>query len=152
MKIVDVLDKKSIIPDLKSSDKEGVLKELSLPISELVNVQQDELIKVLIERERLGSTGIGNGIGIPHGKLKNLDKLALSLGISRHGIDFDSIDGRPTHIFFLLITPEKSTGIHLKLLAHISRILRNEMFKQKLMKSQTADELYDIIAEVDEAL
>jgi len=152
MRIVDVLDKKSINPDLKSTDKEGVLKELSLPISELVNVTQEELMKVLIERERLGSTGIGNGIGIPHGKMKNLDKLALSLGISRHGIDFDSIDGRPTHIFFLLITPEKSTGIHLKLLAHISRILRNEMFKQKLIKSHSADELYDIIADVDESL
>jgi len=152
MRIVDVLDKKAIMPDLKSTDKEGVLQELSLPISEIVNVKQEELIKVLIERERLGSTGIGNGIGIPHGKLKDLDKLALSLGISRHGIDFDSIDGRPTHIFFLLITPEKSTGIHLKLLAHISRILRNEMFKQKLTKSKTVDELYDIIADVDETL
>jgi len=152
MRIVDVLDKKAIIPDLQSKDKESVLRELSLPISDLVNVKQEELIQVLIERERLGSTGIGNGIGIPHGKLKNLDKLALSLGISRHGIDFDSIDGRPTHIFFLLITPEKSTGIHLKLLAHISRILRNEMFKQKLIKSQTVDELYQIIADVDEAL
>jgi len=152
MRIVDVLDKQSIISDLKSTDKEGVLKELSLPISKLVNVKQDDLMKVLIERERLGSTGIGNGIGIPHGKMKNLDTLALSLGLSRHGIDFDSIDGRPTHIFFLLITPEKSTGMHLKLLAHISRILRNEMFKQKLIKAKNAEELYGIIADVDESL
>ncbi|ETR68506.1 MAG: PTS system, nitrogen regulatory IIA component [Candidatus Magnetoglobus multicellularis str. Araruama] len=152
MRIVDVLDKKAIIPDLKSTDKKGVLQELSRPISELINVTQEDLMDVLIERERLGSTGIGNGIGIPHGKMKNLDKLALSLGISRQGIDFESIDGRPTHLFFLLITPEKSTGIHLKLLAHISRILRNEMFKQKLMKAHTADELYRIIDDLDDIL
>jgi len=152
MRIVDVLDKKAIIPDLKSIDKKGVLQELSRPISELINVTQEDLMDVLIERERLGSTGIGNGIGIPHGKMKNLDKLALSLGISRQGIDFESIDGRPTHLFFLLITPEKSTGIHLKLLAHISRILRNEMFKQKLMKAYTADELYRIIDDLDDIL
>jgi len=152
MRIVDVLDKKAIIPDLKSTDKEGVLRELSQPVAELVNVKQDDLMKVLIERERLGSTGIGNGIGIPHGKMKSLKKLALSLGISRHGIDFGSIDGRPTHIFFLLVTPENSTGMHLKLLAHISRMLRNEMFKQKLMKAKDVDEFYKIIDEVDDSI
>ncbi|KPA19493.1 PTS fructose transporter subunit IIA [Candidatus Magnetomorum sp. HK-1] len=152
MRIVDVLDKKAIISDLKSTDKEGVLKELSEPVAKLVDVKQEDLMKVLTERERLGSTGIGNGIGIPHGKLKHLDQLALSLGISRHGIDFGSIDGRPTYIFFLLVTPENSTGMHLKLLAHISRILRNEMFKQKLLKAKSVDELYDIINDVDENL
>ncbi|MBF0452733.1 MAG: PTS sugar transporter subunit IIA [Candidatus Magnetomorum sp.] len=152
MRIVDVLDKKAIISDLKSTDKEGVLRELSLPVAELVNVKQEDLMKVLIERERLGSTGIGNGIGIPHGKLKHLNTLALSLGISRHGIDFGSIDGRPTYIFFLLVTPENSTGMHLKLLAHISRILRNEMFKQKLIKAKDVDELYQIVDAVDENL
>jgi PTS system nitrogen regulatory IIA component len=152
MRIVDVLNKKAIIPDLKSTDKEGVLKELSLPVADLVHVKQDDLMKVLIERERLGSTGIGNGIGIPHGKMKHLDQLALSLGISRHGIDFGSIDGRPTYIFFLLVTPEHSTGMHLKLLAHISRILRNEMFKQKLIKAKDVEELYTIIEEVDDSI
>ena len=91
--------------------------------------------------------GIGGGIGIPHGKFKGLTSLILGFGLSRQGVDFESIDGRPTHIFFLLLTPENSAGVHLKLLARISRILKDEDFKTRLMKAESSD---DIIAAIDE--
>jgi PTS system nitrogen regulatory IIA component len=150
MKISDVLHKGSILPNIASVDKKGVLEELSQPVAHLAGIPADELVRVLLERERLGSTGIGGGIGIPHGKLKKIDKLVLGFGLSRRGVDFDSIDGKPTHIFFLLVTPENSTGLHLKLLARISRILKNEPFKAKLMVAENVDDIYSIITEEDE--
>jgi PTS system nitrogen regulatory IIA component len=106
---------------------------------------------VLLEREQLGSTGIGGGIGIPHGKLKALDELILGFGLSRQGVDFESMDGRPTHIFFLLITPENSTSLHLKLLARISRLLKNEAFREKLMQARSVEDVILAIEPVDES-
>jgi len=150
MKIRDVLHKDSILPEIDSADKKGVLEELSAPVAQLAGISSDELVRVLLERERLGSTGIGGGIGIPHGKLKHIESLVLGFGLSRRGVAFDSIDGKPTHIFFLLVTPENSTGLHLKVLARISRILKNEPFKAKLMAADGVDEIYAIIAEEDE--
>ena len=109
-----------------------------------------DLARVLLDRERLGSTGIGGGIGIPHGKLKGLDSLMLGFGISRNGVDFESIDNLPTHIFFLLITPENSIDIHLKLLAQISRILKNDLFKERLLHAEDPETVIRIIGEEDE--
>jgi len=152
MKIFEVLHKEAIISDLKAIDKQGVLEELVLPIANIAGVNQDYLVRVLMERERLGSTGIGEGVGIPHGKLKDLTSLVLGFGLSRQGVDFESMDGQPTHIFFLLVTPENSTGLHLKLLARISRILKNEFFRQKLMDAANSDEIYSIIQEEEEEL
>jgi nitrogen PTS system EIIA component len=150
MKILDVLQKDGILADLKSRDKKGILEELATPLAGIAKIPRDNLVKVLMERERLGSTGIGGGIGIPHGKLKNLDSLALGFGLSKKGVDFESMDGRPTHIFFLLVTPESSTGLHLKLLARISRLLKNDIFKEKLMNAGNRDEIYEAIKEKDE--
>ncbi|MDJ0810525.1 MAG: PTS sugar transporter subunit IIA [Desulfobacterales bacterium] len=150
MKILDALTPETIIADLKSRDKMGLLEEMATPVARIANIEVDEIVRVLHERERLGSTGIGGGIGIPHGKLKNLDNLLLGFGISRQGVDFESMDNRPTHIFFLLITPENSTGLHLKVLARISRILKNEPFKERLMEATSAEELYAILGEEDE--
>ena len=150
MKICDVLDRKSILPDLKSRNKKGILEELVVPVAEIAGVSQKDLTKVLMERERLGSTGIGGGIGIPHGKMKNLESLVLGFGLSRKGVDFESLDGQPTHIFFLLITPENNTGLHLKLLARISRILKNDPFKSRLLEAADRDEILGIIREEDE--
>ena len=152
MKILDVLYKEAIISDLKAVDKQGVLEELVMPIASIAGLNQDYLVRVLMERERLGSTGIGEGVGIPHGKLKDLASLVLGFGLSRKGVDFESMDGQPTHIFFLLVTPENSTGRHLKLLARISRILKNEFFRQKLMDAANSDEIYSIIQEEEEEL
>jgi PTS system nitrogen regulatory IIA component len=150
MKILDVLQKEAIIDDLKSQNKKGILEELVVPLTRITGLNQEDLARVLMERERLGSTGIGGGIGIPHGKIKDLESLVLGFGLSRKGINFESIDGQPTHIFFVLITPENSTGLHLKLLARISRILKNDDFKARLQNATDQDEIFDIIKEEDE--
>jgi nitrogen PTS system EIIA component len=150
MKILDALHKDAILSELKSLDKKGVLEELVAPVSQISGISHDHLVRVLMDRERLGSTGIGSGIGIPHGKLKDLESLILGFGLSKKGVDFESMDGSPTHIFFLLVTPENSTGVHLKLLARISKILKNETFREKLLKANDSDEIYSIIMEEEE--
>jgi PTS system nitrogen regulatory IIA component len=150
MRIIDVLQKEAILDDLQSRDKKGILEELVAPVSSIAGINPEELVKVLMERERLGSTGIGGGIGIPHGKLKNIDTLVLGFGLSRSGVDFESMDGRPTYIFFLLVTPENSTGLHLKVLARVSQMLKSETFKQKLRSAGNGEEIYSIIKEEDE--
>lgn len=150
MKILDVLPKEAIIVDLQSTDKKGVIEELVTPIVDLTGVNHDELVRVLMERERLGSTGIGGGIGIPHGKLKSLESLVLGFGLSRKGVDFESMDGRPTYIFFLLLTPENSTGLHLKVLARISKLLKNDLFKDRLLAAATREDIQAIIQADDD--
>jgi PTS system nitrogen regulatory IIA component len=150
MKICDVLRNETVIEDLRAQTKKGVLEELVGPVAKIAGVNDEELVRVLMERERLGSTGIGSGVGIPHGKLKNIDSLILGFGLSRKGVDFESIDGQPTHIFFLLVTPENSTGLHLKLLARISRILKNEPFRNRLLNAGSAEEILKTIKEEDE--
>lgn len=150
MKILDALQLEAILPDLKSRTKTEVLEELAAPIAHLADIDRNDLIRVLQERELLGSTGIGSGIGIPHGKLKDVGNLYIGFGLSRPGVDFESLDGQLTRIFFLLVTPENSMGLHLKLLARISRILKNEPFRQRLMQARTRDEIFSIIKEEDE--
>jgi len=150
MKILDVLRKQSITVDLKATDKKGVLEELVASVAAFSNAGPEEMVRVLLDRERLGSTGIGNGIGIPHGKLKCLEKLVLGFGISRKGVDFESMDNRPTYLFFLLITPEDSTGPHLKLLARISKILKSVPFREKLMNAADQDEIFELIRAADD--
>ena len=150
MKILEVMPKEAILDDLKSQNKKGILEELVVPLADKSGLNPEDLVRVLMERERLGSTGIGGGIGIPHGKIKDLASLVLGFGLSRKGVDFESIDGEPTHIFFVLITPEDSTGLHLKLLARISRILKNDHFKERLMNAADRDDIFDIIKQEDE--
>ncbi len=150
MKILDVLQKEAIISDLKSQDKKGILEELVSPIARITGVNHKDLVRVLMDREQLGSTGIGGGIGIPHGKLKQLESLALGFGLSRKGVDFESMDNQPTHIFFLLVTPENSTGLHLKMLARISKILKHDQIKEKLLTAVNSDEIFSIIREEDD--
>ncbi|MBI5550107.1 MAG: PTS sugar transporter subunit IIA [Desulfobacterales bacterium] len=150
MKILDVLSKETICLDLKATDKKGVLDEMAAPVARLTGAAPQALVKVLMERERLGSTGIGGGIGIPHGKLKNLASLILGFGLSRRGVDFDSLDGRPAHLFFLMLTPENSAGLHLRLLARLSRLLKNDEFKSQLMRAKSPEEIIEIIQEKDE--
>lgn len=150
MKILDTLHIDTIIPNLKSQDKKGVLEELATSIAGVTRLNPKDLLNVLMEREQLGSTGIGEGIGIPHGKIKGLSSMVIGFGLSKRGVDFDSIDGRPTHLFFTLITPDQSTGLHLKFLARISRILKNDGFKMRLMKASSAEEIYTIIQSEDD--
>lgn len=151
MKIGDILSGDLIVSELTSKNKKEVLEELVGVIVKQNNLlNKEELIEVLLERERLGSTGIGDGIAIPHGKLKNIDTLLASFGKSIDGVDFDSMDGKPTHLFFLLVAPENSAGIHLKALAGISRLLKDSSFKQDLMEAKSKDDLFKTIIERDE--
>jgi nitrogen PTS system EIIA component len=150
MKIIDALHRDAILTNLNARDKKGVIEELAAPVAQIIGVSCADLVHVLMERERLGSTGIGMGIGIPHGKLKTLDGLVMGFGLSRKGVDYDTLDGRPAHLFFMLITPENSTGLHLKALARIARMLKNEPFKEKLLRAQTPDDIISIIQAEDE--
>jgi PTS system nitrogen regulatory IIA component len=150
MKLTDFISENTIITDLKSTDKKSVLEELALPVSKITQIEHKDLVRVLIERENLGSTGIGNGIGIPHGKLKNLKTLVLGLGVSHKGVNFDAMDGKPAYLFFLLLTPDNSTDLHLKLLARISKILKNEIFKEKIVHASRPEEIMQILVNIDE--
>ncbi len=150
MKIIDLLTKDRIIPQIKAADKRGVIEELATTLTnDLPGIKRDEVIDVLLERERLGSTGIGDNIAIPHGKLANLPELIMSFGRSVPGVNFDSMDGKPTHLFFLLMAPENSIGVHLKALAKISRMLKNTAFRNDLMAASDIDTIYNMIAEED---
>jgi PTS system nitrogen regulatory IIA component len=151
MKITDFLDEASIIQDLRSISKKGVLEELSNVLVQSGKLaDRDKVVEVLLEREKLGSTGIGDGIAIPHGKMKEIEGLVTSFGRSKKGVNFESIDNKPTHLFFLLIAPENSAGIHLKALARISRLLKDPSFRNRLMEAKDRHDLFGIITEEDE--
>ena len=151
MKILDILAENAIIPELKGKTKKQVLEELieSL-LTQKPQLDRDRLMSVLLERERLGSTGIGDGIAIPHGKLKDLDQLVLSFGRSSQGVDFESMDGKPVHLFFLLVAPENCAGIHLRALAKIARLLKNGSVRKKLGSVENKDDIYTAIQQEDE--
>jgi nitrogen PTS system EIIA component len=150
MKLTDILDKGFIIPDLKAGSKRNVLEELvSVFKLKYPSIDTSEFLQVLLEREKLGSTGIGEGVAIPHGKVKDLDKLIVSFGRSKKGIDFNSTDSQAVNLFFLLIAPESSTGSHLKALAQISRLLKDEKTRESLRKAETREEIYRIISDND---
>jgi nitrogen PTS system EIIA component len=153
MKIVDLLNSNRILPSLTATTKRGVLEELADALVKGVdNLDRDKVVEVLLEREGLGSTGIGDNIAIPHGKLPNIDNLILCFGRSLQGINFDSMDGKPTHLFFLLMAPENSIGLHLKTLAKISRMLKDSSFRQNLMKAQDAEGLMRLLVSEDREL
>ena len=109
-----------------------------------------KVIEVLQQREKLGSTGIGEGLAIPHGKISSLAEIVVAFGRSKKGVDFDSLDGKPVHIFFLLLAPENSVGQHLKALARISKMLKTANFRQKLIETESKSDLYKLIIEQNE--
>ena len=153
MKILDILDKQFINPRLASTSKEGVLRELVRAITQVEKqVDENRLLEILLERESLGSTGIGDGVAIPHGKSKDVKKLLASFGRSLPGMDFQSMDGKPTHLFFLLVAPENSAGIHLKALARISRLMKDNVFRKRLMDVNSAEEIYALFSAEDEVI
>lgn len=153
MKISELLNEHLIIAELKGKHKKQVLEELvNHLVMQKTNIDAEELLKVLIEREKLGSTGIGNGIAIPHGKLDRLDKIALVFGKSREGIEFDALDGKPVNLIFLLVAPSNSAGVHLKALARLSRLLKDKNFRQELLDASDASDLYHIVVTEDEKI
>ena len=153
MKLSEIFNPQLIISDLKAQDKKGVLEELSQVITEEnPSLNKRSLLQVLLERERLGSTGIGDGIALPHGKLAELSNLLISFGRSTNGLDFDSIDEQPAYLFFLLLAPENSAGMHLTAIAKISRMLKDANFRQRLMGAKSKNEIYKVILDMDEEL
>jgi PTS system nitrogen regulatory IIA component len=151
MKITDILHEDSVIGELTSRDKKGVLEELVTVLVEHGRLKNKEKpVQVLLERERLGSTGIGDGIAIPHGKLKDIKYMICSFGRTKEGIDFQSIDEKPSHLFFLLFAPQESAGEHLQALARLSRILKDGRLRKRLMEAASENEIYRLIAEEDE--
>ena len=151
MKIMDYLNEEWVIPDLQGTDKPSTLKELSSVLVKPCHVTSvEELLQVLLDREKLGSTGIGEGIAIPHGRLKKLKKFFISFGRSIKGVDFDSIDQKPSQLFFLVMAPENSAVDNLKLLGRIVTLLKEPSFKRRLMEAPSQKELFQIISEEDE--
>ena len=147
---MDFLNKKAMVANLKSTDKEGVIRELVDLLAKADEIKgKEELVKALLTRESLGSTGIGQGIGIPHAKTKNVKELVAAFGLSQQCVNFDSLDGELVYIFFLLIAPEESAGPHLKALARISRMLKDKYFRDLLKKSKDEKEALRIIQEED---
>lgn len=152
MKIADFLPLELVIPRLHSSAKPDVLRELAARVTEVYpRVPLDDLVRVLVERERLGSTALGEGVAIPHAKIEQIGRLVACFARSRKGVDFEANDGSPSYFFFLLLAPAASTGEHLKALARISRLFRRKSLRSRLMEAETAEEILAVIEEEDAA-
>lgn len=151
MKMSEIIEEENIIPDLKAKDKNGVLEELAEAVSNREpSINKRDLVRVLIERERLGSTGIGDGVAIPHGKMNGIKHPLISFGRSNKGLDFDSMDGQTAYLFFLLVAPENSSSVHLQVLAKIAKILKNSAIRKNLMEARTKEDIYQTIIQTDE--
>lgn len=152
MKILDFLAENCVLTDLEGKTKKAVVMELVEVLakkkSQLKNV--DKVVEAIMKRESTGSTGIGQGVAIPHAKSEDVSKIVASLGISKAGIDFDSLDGEPVYIIFLMVAPPESISEHLQAIAKISRLLKDKFFRQSLRDAQTASEIIKIIKEEDE--
>jgi len=153
MKIMDFLSRKAITTEIKAAKKEEVVKELVdllINTGEIEKRHRNKLIDNLMARESLGSTAIGQGIAIPHAKSDCVDKLVAAFGLSKKGVDFDSLDGEPVYIFFLLVAPQDSAGPHLKALARISRLLKDKYLRDSLRACQDEKAIIKIISQEDE--
>jgi PTS system nitrogen regulatory IIA component len=154
MKILDIVPPGGVLDGLRSATKEAVLRELSEAVCRLVPaLSPDHLTSVLMEREALGSTGIGEGVAIPHGKVAGIDRLVAVFGRSLEGVQFASLDGKPARLFFLVVAPENnSAGMHLKALARISRLVKDERFRRRLLDAAGVEGLTQALREEDERI
>lgn len=149
MRVVDFISQEDIVPEMTASEKTAALRELAATLAVRHALDRDGVFEVLVEREKLASTGIGEGVAIPHGKLAAAPRLCAVLGRSRAGVEFDSIDGRHAHLFFALVAPENSAGLHLKALARISRLLKDRDLRQRLLAAANATEMWSALGEED---
>jgi PTS system nitrogen regulatory IIA component len=151
VKITDFLSVKTVIPALANHEKNAVVQELAEWVAvSYPGLERQKVLDVLLERERISTTAIGEGVAIPHGKLPGVERVLGVFARSPRGVDFASLDGGLTHLFFVLIAPENAAADHLKALARISRLLKDESFRRRLMAGQTSDELFAIIAAEDD--
>ncbi|MBI5345303.1 MAG: PTS sugar transporter subunit IIA [Deltaproteobacteria bacterium] len=150
MRLSDAIREEYIITELRASFKEEALAEMVGYLAGRMNgLDREKAIEALLAREHLGTTGIGHGVAIPHCKLKGVSEIRVSFARSGRGVDFDSMDRMPVHLVFLIIAPENSAAAHLKILASISRLLKNQDFRERLMRALTKEEILNIIAEAD---
>ena len=150
MKISDILKEDCIIADLDATDKEGTLSEVSLFLEHKGIIQDHaKLLLALLDREKLGSTGIGDNMAIPHAKCEGIENITTVFARSRKGIDFQSLDRKPVHFVFLLLAPPASTGLHLKALAKIARLFKNPSLRENILKAEDADTINSLILEED---
>ena len=153
MNIMGFLDERAVTTEVKSHTKDDVIRELVQLLVQAGSIKDKDvtkLVQILLKREALGSTGIGQGVAIPHGKSDCVNRLVAAFGVSRQGVNFDSLDGEPVHLFFLLVAPEDSAGPHLKALARISRLLKDKHFRDGLLAAKDERILVRIIREEDE--
>lgn len=152
MKFADFISVKAIKPELESKDKEAVIRELAASLvasGDIMEDSADSIIKAILKREELGSTGIGRGIAVPHTKHPSVEKLVGTVGISSDGVDFNSLDGESVHLFFLLVSPPDRPGDHLRALENISRQLRDDMFCKFLKQSKSVEDIKTLLDEAD---
>lgn len=153
MHLSEVFSSTMVWPELNATTKDGVVRELAERIAEREPaLDVDALYTALIEREKLGSTGIEDGVAIPHAKVPALEHIVVACGRCRAGLDFDAHDAKPTHLFFVLLAPENATGMHLKVLARLSRLLKDARVRNKLLEVTATDAMYRVIVEEDEKL
>lgn len=144
MKLGDYLTPARVLADLEAQSKAEVLAELVAPL-EADGVDTARAREALMEREQLGTTGIGDGVAIPHGKIERLSDIILVVGRSRDGVDFEALDFKPCRIFFLVLAPEQAAGMHLRVLAHISRLLRDEAFRAAFLNAPDRETLWTML-------
>ena len=148
MKLTDILVRDACRIEMSARTKKEALRELSAALCESANgLAATELLDMLLEREKLGTTAMGDGVAIPHARIESLDHLLGSFGRSREGVDFDSIDGEPAHLFFLLVAPGQGGSAHLLTLAKLSRMLASDAFRARLAEVHSSDELFSAIEE-----
>ena len=153
MKICDILKQPLIVANLHATDKEGILREMAHHLSQNatdVNAKAEDVLGALVTRERLGSTGVGEGVAIPHAKIPGLRALVACFGRAPQGVPFDAIDYQPVRLIFVLLVPENSAGAHLKALARISRLLKNPDFRERLLHLPDRDALYQAFVQEDD--
>jgi PTS system nitrogen regulatory IIA component len=147
MLLSDLLAPQAVVPALKVNSKKQALQELAGRAAAACGRNEREVLEVLMQRERLGSTGIGNGIAIPHGKLAKLERLCGAFARLERPVDFEALDGQPVDLMFLLLAPEGAGADHLKALARIARLLRDGETTRKLRESRDAESLYAVLTE-----
>ncbi|MGA1844162.1 MAG: PTS sugar transporter subunit IIA [bacterium] len=153
LKLIDLLPEKVIAPDLQADNKTDVLRELVGLLYQAGRIDdQEKVLEVLLDRERLGSTGVGYGVAIPHGKYNSIENLIAAFGRSKKGIDFDAVDNKPVHIFFLFLAPENAANLHLRVLARSCRLLKRDTFRESLMHAENEGEIVKIIAREEGAM
>ena len=152
MNLADTLRADFILDDIRATDKAGLFCEMTDYLASRIDgIDRDKVIQSLFDRERLGTTGIGHGVAIPHGKIKGLNEMVVVFGRSVRGVQYNSLDNMPAHLIFLIISPENSAAAHLKLLSSISRLLKSHDLRLSLMKAAGRDEIYRIISDAEKS-